>query len=524
MMKAVLAHMRMPAYALLVPVFPVLCIYAGNLSRLSPGHAITSALIITAIYLAVRLALHLLFKGHELVDPILAIVFVAVFVADLFLPQHAYLPAWLAVWTALGFIIVKWREPRRIFANIAAIFIAILMINPVMKIYSSPLWAKRAEIAALADKAFPPLPQAARAPAEKRDIYYLIFDRYARADQLQAIYGYDNSAFIAELRKRGFDVGDEAYANYQRTTHSVISSLNFDYLDALDVPQSAHSGDWIPLYQMLQDTRISRFLKGQGYTFEFFGTWWEPTRYNATADANYNWYSAPEALRAIYEGSLAVDVARLIGLRALDPLWMQCQRSHRMFETLSTQTSAEKPRFVFAHFLVPHPPFVMDATGRCMDVAEASARSRAENYTGQVTFTNNAILDFIDARLAAPGPKPIIILQSDEGPWPKRFAGDEVARLGRDVSNVQWTKASEAELKEKMAIFSAIYFPDADEAVFPADRTPVNTFRTVLNREFGTSLPLLPNRYFVFQDNGNLYRFHEVTGKLAGPGPTAALK
>ena len=159
-----------------------------------------------------------------------------------------------------------------------------------------------------------------------------------------------------------------------------------------------------------------------------------------------------------------------------------------------------------------------------MDVKEASAHTREENYTGQVTFTNHAILAFIDARLAAPGPKPIIILQSDEGPWPKRFAGDEVARLGRDVSNVLWTKASEADLQEKMAIFSAIYMPGAEASVFPPDRTPVNTFREVLNREFGTSLPLLPNRYFVFQDNSNLYRFHEVTAKLVSPGPTAALK
>jgi hypothetical protein len=159
-----------------------------------------------------------------------------------------------------------------------------------------------------------------------------------------------------------------------------------------------------------------------------------------------------------------------------------------------------------------------------MDVEEARSHTRAENYTGQVTFTNAAILAFIDARLAAPGPKPIIILQSDEGPWPKRFAGDEVGRLGRDVSNVLWTKASEGELKEKMAIFSAIYMPGADASVFPPDRTPVNTFREVLNREFGTGLPLLPNRLFVFQDNSNLYRFHEVTGKLVAPGPTAALK
>ena len=68
---------------------------------------------------------------------------------------------------------------------------------------------------------------AARSPAseaaEKPDIYYFIFNRYAHADFMKWIYGHDNEPFLEELRKRGFYVAEKSFANYQRTAHSMVS-------------------------------------------------------------------------------------------------------------------------------------------------------------------------------------------------------------------------------------------------------------------------------------------------------------
>ena len=90
---------------------------------------------------------------------------------------------------------------------------------------------------------------------------------------------------------------------------------------------------------------------------------------------------------------------------------------------------------------------------------EALARSRAQNYVGQLIYANGQILATVDALLAAPGPKPIIILQADEGPWPEKYAREEVTAIGRDASKVEWSEVSPGDLKEKMAIFSAFYAP-----------------------------------------------------------------
>jgi hypothetical protein len=179
---------------------------------------------------------------------------------------------------------------------------------------------------------------------------------------------------------------------------------------------------------------------------------------------------------------------------------------------------AEKPgmaRFVFAHFLVPHPPFVLDADGRCISAQEATSRTRAENYTRQVMFTNREILKFLDATMERPGLKPIIILQSDEGPWPQRFAGDEITRLGADVTPADWLTATPSELVEKMAILNALYFPDRDMSAIAETATPVNSFRTVLREYFGVPLEPLPDREVIFESAERLYRFHDVTERLA---------
>jgi hypothetical protein len=391
---------------------------------------------------------------------------------------------------------------------------AILVLVPAMAAAGSPVWEHRGVLLAKAESAFPPLAGPATPPAVKPDIYYLIFDRYARADQLQAVYGFDNAAFIKALQARGFAVADKAYANYQRTAHSVASSLNLDYLDALAGSPQDESSDWAPLYARLTNFRLQEFLKGQGYAYHHFGSWWEPTRSNPFADVVHAYRAWPELARVTFENSAIGRLSERFHFRIADPLAIQCDRAHWQFDTLHDVARLDGPKFVFAHFLVPHPPFVLDQSGACISRETAQSRSRAQNYVDQVMWTNMRILAFIDTALARPGPKPIIVMQSDEGPWPQKYAGDEIARLGQDVSSVEWRTVPTEALREKMAILNAIHLPGARGAIEP-DASPVNSFRMVLREIFGMDLPDLPVRQYVYQDDRHLYRFHDVTDKLA---------
>jgi sulfatase-like protein len=503
-----------PPYAVLLPLLPVFMLYARNIGRLSLMHGLWTAGAFLAAFLGVMVLLRLVFRRPDLTDLLLAIAFAAVFLPVNFLDPNQSHFLWAAAWAGLAAVVIFWKESRRFLPAVSTIGVFVFLAPILVQIYFASTWQMRAEIRAEITHAFDDLPASASAVQEKPDIYYIIFDRYARGDQLQQVFNHDNSGFIGALRERGFFIADEAYSNYQRTTHSVISSLNFDYLDRLDTRATEDKSDWLPLYDMLQDFRIGRFLKGQGYEIHFFGTWWEPTRRIAIADIFHNYYELPELARVIYEYSLIVKAGRLAGFRPVDPLWWQCQRSRLMFETLGNLRGGGKPKFVFAHFLIPHPPFVTHETGRCMDIDEALSRSRRENYVGQLKYANWQIIAMIDRLLAAPGLKPIIILQADEGPWPEKYAGDEVTVIGRDFGGVEWLKATPAELREKMGIFSAMYLPGIDTAHISAATSPVNTFRRILKSYFEVAIEELPDRHMVYESRSNLYQFHDVTGKL----------
>jgi len=514
-----IGKLRLPLYAILLPFVPVLRLAAVNLDRAAFTDALWTGLAILAVYLAITFLCRAAFRRPEVSDPIIAAVYAALFLPFVFLAPGTSKFLWLAGWTLAIILILAWKESRRLLPIVFSAGSAALLLSYAMPMLGSDIWRNRDEIREVASKAFGAVPTPTSEPAGKPDIYYLVFDRYQRDDYLKKIYDFDNSPFLDELRKRGFVIVDEAYSNYQRTAHSVVSSLNFDYLDKLETVETRESPDWYPLFEMFQDFRIGRFLQSLGYKLHFYGTWWEPTRRVAIADQNHTYYEVPEMARVIYEYSSLVDFARWTGLRQLDPLFWQCRRSQLMFEDLREGAGAEGPQFHFAHFLVPHPPFVTHETGRCMETAEVLGRTRAENYGGQLAYTNREILATVDKLLAAPGPRPIIILQADEGPWPEQFANNETTLLGRDVLSVDWQKVPADVLKGKMAILTAIYAPQIPAQEIHSRLSPVNIFRKVLKSYFAVPIDPLPDRHKIYLDSEHLYDFKDVTDVLYGtPG------
>ena len=510
-------RINIPLYAFIFPAIPPLVVFSKNLERLSVTHGVVTTLAFVAGFLVVMGLLRLVFRRPDITDPLLTVVYGAVFLRVVFTNPDQIGALWILIWFGIGITLFIGQGPRKLVPFLALILSAVNILPVLNNIFVSGVWADRSAISDVAAAAFDAVPAPTSAPSERPDIYYFIFDRYARQDQLNSVYGHDNAEFLAALRQRGFFIADNAYSNYQRTAHSIISSLNFDYLDRLDTPATQGKSDWLPLYQMFQDFRVGRFLKTLGYDVHFSGTWWEPTRRIAIADVTHNFYEVPEIARFIYENSLIVEAAEALGIRAASPLYWQCQRSRLMFEDIRTAPDNDKPKFHFAHFLIPHPPFVTHESGRCLEKGEALARTRAQNYAGQLVYANGQILATVDALLAAPGLKPIIILQADEGPWPEKYAREEATAIGRDASKVDWSTVSPGDLKEKMAILSAFYAPNIRPDSLSPEITPVNTFRFILRDYFNVAIEPLPDRFMVYENETNLYHFKDVTEILRGP-------
>jgi hypothetical protein len=354
----------------------------------------------------------------------------------------------------------------------------------------------------------------------KRDIYYLIFDRYARADTLRELYDYDNSATLDWLERRGFYVASESLANYPKTAHSLASSLNMTGLRNLSTTTGDTPGDYGPLFALLSDFRVARYLKALGYRYVHMGSWWHATDDDPAADIELSYDALSEFSSVLLETTIWGPLGVWADPEATpDPRRTQYRRIFYQFEKLGEIPNLNGPTFTFAHFLLPHPPYVVDPRGGYVSEAEELSNSNHYNYVRQLEYTNTRLKGVVENLLNVPdAEKPIVIIQSDEGPHP--------SELGSNPHTFKWTEASDAELEEKLGILNAYYLPGkGTDALYPSI-TPINTFRLLFNLYFDAGIKLVPDRVWVYEGVRKLYEFTEVTHRLrdsnhAGPeGPS----
>jgi hypothetical protein len=155
-------------------------------------------------------------------------------------------------------------------------------------------------------------------------------------------------------------------------------------------------------------------------------------------------------------------------------------------ETLATMGPRPGPKFVFAHFLPPHHPYLFDRQGNILRSANLSNQfdfqkmlwEQKNLYLDQLVYMNGRITDVIDRILATSARPPIIIIQSDHGP-----------NLDRDITRQE-------KIDIRLANLAAYRLPQAPAELMPADGSLVNQFRRILGFYFHERIDPLPDRHF----------------------------
>lgn len=318
------------------------------------------------------------------------------------------------------------------------------------------------------------------------DIYYIILDGYARSDTMKDIIGYDNSGFIESLRQKGFYVAEQSHSNYNFTYGSLTSSLNFDYLESLAGENTASDNIISLLLFWLSNNRAMYFLNTQGYTTIVFSSGYYPVEHIET-----DTLMQPVGWLNNFEDELlkATPLKLVINKNLYE---MHRQRILYQFQFIPQVEDQASPRFVFAHILAPHQPYVFMADGSPYnadqdfrlnegdDVAPQLERQVAiQGYHNQAIFISSQA-EILVEKLLQLDPQPIIILQSDHG--------SSVYYSGSDVN--------ETNIPERYGILNAYYFPGQDYSKLYASVTPVNTFRIIFNQYFGTQFDLLEDQSY----------------------------
>jgi hypothetical protein len=496
-----------PFYPWLLAAFPVVRLYEENLTDVEPGEVVLPLLIVLAAATAGMVVLSRVVDDRRRAAIIVAAILVPTLSFGLLveiLPAALEQARYLLLALTIGAVILAIVVAVRVRGQLGTITSALNILSLVLVVVVA-IPAVRGVADVLRLGAVPIDDQAAAIEAAPdaqpgRDIYHLILDRYGSERALQMGYGIDNSEFIAWLREQGFQVVDDAHANYTWTTLSMASTLGMSHLDGIAAAAGPGSRNMAPIDRRLAESRAGAFLQDLGYTYVHLGAWFSPTRDSSIADE-------------VFHPSQEIDFASMLtDLTVVPTLVGQAETSaHGQLGRHATAVRYEidqldkirempGPKYVMAHVFLPHPPYVF--------LEDGTVDPDAATFASQLTFANSFLKRFLEPLLALPEEeRPIIILQADEGPYPRRVARDPIA--------FDWATATDEELVTKFGILDAWLMPGPEgEAPLPQDRTAVNTYPELFRRYFGADIPDAPDRIYL-SPKDQPYDMTDITDRVA---------
>ena len=308
------------------------------------------------------------------------------------------------------------------------------------------------------------------------DIYYIIMDGYARKDALAEDIRFDNSEFLDRMEALGFYVASCSQSNYAQTKLSLSSALNMSYVEDyyrdIDPARTESHG----LEPFLAHSRARTALERIGYVTFAFETGFDWTELR---DANYylgqdtdNGLNAFEVLLLRSTAALAITDAAatlpaFLTINLSNPDLIHRERVNFILETLPNLPPTESPKFVFAHVVSPHPPYVFNREG---DLPEHNL-NEAALYRDQIAYLNSRLEYIVAEIISEAKAPPVIIIQADHG-----------SPVSSDTGRMQ--------------ILNLYLIPQNGGPNLYPTITPVNTFRVVFNSLFLTRLPLLEDKSY----------------------------
>lgn len=427
--------------------------------------------------------------------------------------------AFLLITMPLAFLASRWAwnklsNTRMIttFLNVASISVIVIPLWTTLTVFYSGNMQLQAvkeqqQLKATLAKPSTPVP----------DIYLIIVDGYGRADMLQDVYGYDNSQFVTFLKEKGFYVADQTTSNYPQTQLSVSSMLNLDYLNE-HVEKLGNTNDRTALYELVQHPVLRQLLRDQGYKFVALPSTTLVTQIR-DADIYFNVIAGDiNEFETFLLSSSVMGIANEAWGIELPVMGYELHRESILFslQKLREIPKLPGPKFVFAHIMLPHPPFIFDSNGNSIlpnrpyvmwdaSLFPGTKEEYQKGYTEQVTFLNQKLVGIISDILAQSSNPPIIILQGDHGP------GAFFDMLERKNNSC---------FAERFSILNAYYFPDGDYRSLYPSITPVNSFRVILNQFFGARLGLLEDKNY-YATWASPYVYNNVTDQTHLPCNTS---
>ena len=486
-----------PLHPLLFAAYPVLFLYAHNAGEFPARAMIAPLVVLITAAVVLWVVLGLILRNTRKAAVLVSLVYILIFFFRLIretvihlggadLPVSPEVTTFIVLgvlFLAVAIPTVRTRRQLRMLTRIINVAAIVLILIPASHIAYLTTEAPRHNLKVPTgvpawDTA--PLPEDTSALP---DIYYIICDAYGRDDILREYYGHNNAPFLDWLETQGFTVARKSHSNYNYTGTSLPTSFNMMHLVPLVKYLEASCADVTSMSIAMQHSAVTRFLKRRGYRTVAFST-----GYAITDVINADTFLSPTPWR---------DNELITGLLQMTPFgwafhkqsFKSLSRSRILFtlDSLKSLPTSGSPKFVYAHIMAPHRPFVFGANGEHVNPThlyppggplfpgDAERDDYRKFYVGQLRFLNSKLMEVITAIKQRSTTPPIIILQGDHGPC-------------SILPNPR--KPTPEGIRERMSILNAYHLPGGGaEKLYPTI-TPVNSFRVVFNHYFGANLAL----------------------------------
>lgn len=312
----------------------------------------------------------------------------------------------------------------------------------------------------------------------KPDIFFILLDQYAGHSALKEVFDFDNTVFEQALTNRGFHIVPRSSSNYNLTPFSMASALEMDYLsEEMGTRKKLNVGY---SYRVIRNNSVVNFLRAQGYDFCNYSVFDFPGQ-PAHEYGDFLPYGTKLITYQTFTSRLARDIRSgiLEGKLGLGSIRRRIAYEYQHFnDTIfnlvkkAAEGHTGSPKFVYAHFMMPHYPYYFDSKGAPVPIEKLGGfrKTNSVDYIEYLQYGNGKILQLVDHILKSSANPPVIMLLSDHG---FRHPGKKVDHR-YDFINL-----------------NAIFLPNKNYSGFYDTMTNVNHFRVFLNTCFNQQLPML---------------------------------
>jgi hypothetical protein len=294
------------------------------------------------------------------------------------------------------------------------------------------------------------------------DIYFIILDGYTGFKGLKKYWDFDNNDLKKFLNSNGFFIAENGKTIYKVTNYSIASTLNMSELN-FETDNLYAKSSYLSIANIIKKNIVVEFFSEVGYDFinlSFYDIYDTQKFYQDIYFLKSgNIYQSRTIYGHLYEiqNEINADMAYI----NLD-----------IFKRLKTMRSAfnEKPKFIYAHIMMPHPPYYFDAEGNKNNSKIANDSKNQMSYLEQLKYTNTLLMETLKSILNHNENPPIIVVQGDHGF--RRFKENNK----KDV---------------EFFVLSCYYFPGKDYSLLTDSMKTINTFPLILNKYFNHDLQLL---------------------------------